>query len=404
MSEITLQPTRTAPRFTRKALLVLVGGGIVLFLAVLALTAYAPHFRGADNGRANALSNGATGFSGIIELSRMTGREPSVVRDEREWNGRAMLVITPENGYVDIGEATSREAITLVVFPKWETTSVPMRPGWVAKRGLLDQDNVEATLAPLFNLDISRARSGTTPRLKDQVAVISADAFTVPDRLQTFRQEAGDDVQLEPLITDGEGNIVLGEANKIYVLADPDLLNNMGMADAQGAAEALRLLDWLDPEGGRAIMYDVTLNGYGAAPDVLTAAFNPPFLAMTLALLALAAFLGLRTLTRFGAADAPERALPLGSKALADSTAALFAKANRSWTLGDRYADAVRAKAARDFGAPGHLRGTALDAYLDRLGGSPVFSERVRSADAARTDEELLSAARSLADWKKERA
>ena len=104
----------------------------------------------------------------------------------------------------------------------------------------------------------------------------------------------------------------------LFVLADPDLLNNHGMADARRAAAALALLDWLNSTDAEAVHFDVTLNGLGNSKSPLKLAFDPPFLAVTLALVAallLAAFLFGRSflgrsflrggrLGRRGAADA----------------------------------------------------------------------------------------------------
>src|SRR3546814_1463316 len=48
------------------------------------------------------------------------------------------------------------------------------------------------------------------------------------------------------------------------------------------------------------IGFDVTLNGLGGSRSPLTLAFDPPFLAMTLALAAVALLLGWRARGRFG--------------------------------------------------------------------------------------------------------
>ena len=43
---------------------------------MLVLGAYAPDLRSGHNGGAHALSNAATGFSGLVRLAEATGRNP----------------------------------------------------------------------------------------------------------------------------------------------------------------------------------------------------------------------------------------------------------------------------------------------------------------------------------------
>src|SRR3546814_11622763 len=84
-----------------------------------------------------------------------------------------------------------------------------------------------------------------------------------------------------PLITDGRGGTVLARLGNLYILADPDLLDNAGMKDARNAASALALLDWIKGEDATSLGFDVPLNGLGGSRSPLTLAFDPPCLALT---------------------------------------------------------------------------------------------------------------------------
>src|SRR3546814_3724431 len=137
---------------------------------------------------------------------------------------------------------------------------------------------------------------------------LDAIAFTAPRETQVIVDyKRGDGVDADadsedgdgaappsfiPLITDGRGGTVLARLGNLYILADPDLLDNAGMKDARNAASALALLDWIKGEDATSIGFDVTLNGLGGSRSPLTLAFDPPFLAMTLALAAVALLLG----------------------------------------------------------------------------------------------------------------
>ena len=47
--------------------------GVFAFIAMLVLGAYAPDLRSGRNGGAHALSNAASGFSGLVRLAEATG-------------------------------------------------------------------------------------------------------------------------------------------------------------------------------------------------------------------------------------------------------------------------------------------------------------------------------------------
>ena len=66
-------------------------------------------------------------------------------------------------------------------------------------------------------------------------------------------------------------------------------------------ASALALLDYLNASSKEPMAFDVTLNGFGRTKSLLKLAFEPPFLAMTLALGALVLMLAVGAIRRFGA-------------------------------------------------------------------------------------------------------
>ena len=190
----------------------------------------------------------------------------------------------------------------------------------------------------------------------------------------------------------------IGE-HPFYVLADPDLLSNIGMRDPVQARAALDLLDFLNATGAKSIAFDVTLNGLGHAPSPLKLAFDPPFLAMTLALAIAALLAGIQATARFGATRRRERAIAFGKAALIDNAAALVRKAGRQGVLGPRYLELVRDRAGTVFGVPPRLRDQAYDVYLDRLGGRARFSELAEQARIATDPRAMLHAAQALHHW-----
>src|SRR3954452_20929656 len=107
MSEIAIhQPTDAgAGAFNARTMLLITAIGTLAFLAMLVLGAYAPDLRSGRNGGSHALSNAATGFSGLVRLAEATGRHPSIVRNLAEVeDDPALLIATPESGPDDLSE------------------------------------------------------------------------------------------------------------------------------------------------------------------------------------------------------------------------------------------------------------------------------------------------------------
>ena len=385
---------------------VLVAVGVSCFLAMLVLGAYAPDLKsGAAGG--HALSTSFNGFSGIVRLAETTGRHPRIVRNVKLLDTEDLVVAAPELSTVNVDPVIGRRESTptLLVLPKWVTRPDADHRGWLTIDGLLPTVIPEGVLNPAAKLRIVQRRSGGRP-LRTLDPLMKGIAFDAPRPLQAIRPGpvAGnaDYGALEPLIVDEAGDIVLGRfANRpLYVLADPDLLDNRGMRNARGAASALAMLDRLNANEPGGIAFDVTLNGIGQGASPLKLLFQPPFLATTLTLAATILLAVLGTVTRFGSARPRERAIAFGKAALVDNTAGLVAKAGAEVRLGARYADVARVMAARAFALPARLRGPALDAQLDRLdrGGQP-FTALADGLARADNKQDLVGAAQALHDW-----
>ena len=387
--------------FRPATMFLIVAVGILAFVAMLVLGAYAPDMRSGHNGGAHALSNSATGYSGIVQLAQATGRNPQIVRNEPMLGTEDLVVLTPESDKTDMSKPLALRTTkpTLIVLPKWETMPDKTHPGWVKGLGVVPRGEPEGVLAPQYKLKIGRARSHGVPLRTIPDYAPSAMHFTAPLALQTANGKG-----FKPIIADQAGNgVLLQYGDKpFYVLADPDLLSNKGIADERQAAAALAMLDFLNGPDAQGISFDVTLNGLGHSRSPLRLAFDPPFLAATLAIAAALLLAAFQAVTRFGAARRPERALAFGKAALVDNTAALVRKARREAALGTRYADMIRERAVTIFGVPTRLQGKAIDDYLDALPGDGRFSTLAEAAAGARRRDELLAAARALYQWQRE--
>ena len=387
--------------FDARTMLVVTAVGVLAFIAMLILGAYAPDLRSGHNGGSHALSNAATGFSGLVRLADATGRNPLIVRSKDQLKSEDLTIITPDHGWSDLSDILERRGprATLLVMPKWDTAADPQNPGWVRVLRLLPASEPSRILYPQTPLGITREKTAGEP-LKTVAEAAPADlSFVAPHVLQTL---SGKDVL--PLITNARGAIVLGQlkGGQLYILADPDLLNNHGMGDQHQARAALALLDFLNSTGAKSVQFDVTTNGLGRSQSPLKLAFDAPFLGVTLTIFTAMLLAAWQALVRFGPVRRSRRAIAFGKAALVDNSAALIRKAGREAHLGNRYAEVVRERAIGLFRLGPAVGPETLSSRLEALNPHRSFAAAAELAAHANSRDELLGAAKSLNEWLKE--
>lgn len=396
--------SESANPFNVKTVIGLIAAAVIAFGALLILLAYAeePGPPGSD-GRA-APSRSAVGFAGLVQLAGVLG-QAEIVRGGNGVDAEGLLVVavTGRGGPEAIAELLRRRSgrATLLILPKWYVERDRTHPGWV--RALAP--GAGAMMARLIGPDVWVGALDNTPRrMVRGEAYLEGLDLPAPAGTQVIRGR-----ELTPLasLPSGEAFLVRIGDEQHYVLSDPDLLNNHGLRDPANARAAIRLLEMLNPAPGSGINFDLETNGQGGrrpeSPSLLQLAFEPPLLAMTLALFIAALLAGYYGAFRFGPARREQRAIAFGKAALVENSAGLIRLAKREARLGGAYADVVRTDAARLAGAPAWLGGEKLDAYLDRLGrpGEPRFTELAAAVANASDRASLMAAARALNEWRK---
>ena len=195
-------------------------------------------------------------------------------------------------------------------------------------------------------------------------------------------------------------DIYTERAFPVIFLADPDLANNYGLADSTRAAAAIALVDRLaGPEDIGHVVFDMTLNGFGASENLLTLAFRPPFLAATLSLLVALLIVGWRAFQRFGPAAAsggPD--IAFGKRQLIMNGAGLIVRARRFGLLGAPYAALAARRLAERLGLS-RPDPEAIDAALARrLPEEEPYTRRAARLEAASRPADILAAAQGLDD------
>lgn len=389
--------------FRARTVFAVVGAGILAFVAFLLLAAYAGDLRGGLDGRPHPLAVSAVGFKGITRLVEETGGEVELLRslDGAETEELLVVALEPQSDPGAVGELVEIRGgrPTLLILPKWAAVPKPDRAGWVDQGGPLGNSLAAAPLEDVaeVSLRIDPAGSGSAGG-RDFLEGLSVPA---PKMVQSIEGEG-----LTPLLALRDGRALLArmDESSLYILADPDLMNNQALEAPAAARGALDILSGLNSTGAEGVVFDLTINGFGRKPSALKLLFEPPFLALTLSLFTAALLAGWHGACRFGPERREEREIALGKAALVDNSAGLFRMAGQEHRTGPAYAALIREAAARQSGAPAGLEGPRLDAYLDRLtrDGGATFSTLTERIAGARDRHELVAAARALFLWKKD--
>ncbi|RWI12411.1 DUF4350 domain-containing protein [Mesorhizobium sp.] len=392
MSAATAEPAAQEP-FSRRTLFWGIFASLLAAAGFFLLSTYAPDFRQPGNGGATPLSKSGVGYAGLAEWLRLTGETPAMARTEDDLGTDRLLIVTisPESDPAALDHILElrQDQDTLFVLPKWQTLPLEEHEGWNMKFGRLPDPVVNQWLGRIYNAKIGVGQS-TVQQLDIEGRLVAA-----PDELQWVADE-------RPIIAAGNDKAVLTELDDkpFYVLTDPDLINNAALGDSAKAAAALDLIALLQPEKGP-VMFDLTLHGAGRKYDLAKLLVEPPFLALTLTILAAAALAFLHGLGRFGPPRAELRAIAFGKRALVDTTAMLLRRAGRLEELGGRYAALMRVRAGALLGAPQGLQGEALDRWLDSRDKDEVsgFTARAQAAGEAKNLTQMHEAAERLHDW-----
>src|SRR5690606_15424566 len=133
--------------------------------------------------------------------------------------------------WTDPGEIEKRLAArdgqaTLIVLPKWAVVQLPKKKDWVQQVGLLPEAGIAKLIRQVPRISVSRSAGG---QLRAINGLPHDAAVGAPAQLQTIAGR-----NLRPLLVNGAGQAVLAQVGDrdLYILADPDLLDNQGLRSA----------------------------------------------------------------------------------------------------------------------------------------------------------------------------
>jgi hypothetical protein len=412
-------PATARGAFSRSGALTLVAVGTLLFAALAYLIGAGESFGGErGQGQAHAASNGLNGYAGLARLTEAQGYDVTRSRSPADLRTEGLLVLSPplNTDAEELAELIGERRYlgpTLVILPKWRAAPPPeelplaerakFKRGWVVLTDAIPVQWAEKLPEP-YRLAHAEAR---LPEGRKATWAGFGVAGSLPTGT-AFHAAGGP--ALIPRITDPSGRALAAEvtlghegdvdedAYPVMFLAEPDLVNNFGLADGARAAAGIAMIDELTYDGDiNEVVFDLTLNGFGTSENLLTLAFRPPFLASTLALMVALLIVGWRAFQRFGppAADAgPD--IAFGKRQLIANGAGLILRARRYALLGRPYA-ALSARRLGDRLGLARPVPEAIDAALARrLPDEEPFTHRAARLEAAKTPAEILAAARAL--------
>jgi hypothetical protein len=394
--------------FPARAILILVLVGVVAFAGFGVLATYAPELRGGSNGGAHALSPSAVGYRGAQTMLKALGTPSQVsrARPQARRLAAAGLVLTPTplTSADDLGKFP-RGLRTLVVLPKWQVAPDPLRPGFVRKVGFLAGGTWAGRLLAAYGpgTRVSVEAGWRRPVLHGAGGAFAPDTVLPLGRLDGLQVISGP--AWRPVLTDAEGHIVLAESRSrpnLYVLADPDLLNNQGLTDIDTARAGMAVLQMLSGQDG--VVFDVTLDGLGQGRSLARLMLEPPWLAATLCVLAATLLTGWQALARFAAPRVEGRAIALGAAALVDNSAGLIRMGGKEAALAPAYAATTFGLVAKAVGAPATAGPDEIDWLARAAERRGLTDPQTLAAEAAtvRTHEQLLAVAGKLYQWRLE--
>ncbi|MEL6237718.1 MAG: DUF4350 domain-containing protein [Pseudomonadota bacterium] len=364
--------------------------------------------------------------------------ELAAIIERREYRGPTLVIlpkwnsipsrfiarrVEPEkikDGWVVLGSATA---------PLWAQAEDGVLALDLERGGTKEQsEEAEAGKEQAFELRDARAASGQgtgqntgrpdvteNPQAFSTLYPLTSITGTLPTSLGFYSKPAP---QRKPIITDQAGRMIAFSyetdssyddpseleaddyepSNWLVFVVEPDLMNNWGLADEKRAMAALTLvrnMGWGDFD---AVVFDLTLNGFGGTINLLTLAFQPPFVAATICLVLAVLIIGWRAFLRFGPPAARERETAFGKSRLVTNGADLILRAGRLSLLIEPYIALSAKRTARAFGLAKPEPDLIDAAVAARQPGEPSFTARCNDLRKASKPSDILRAARALND------
>jgi len=282
-------------------------------------------------------SRSAIGHAGLLKLLQLRGIHAEASQGASLAKSRhgGLLVLAEPDQLTDPTELRLLLSAprVLLVLPKWTGIADSDTPGWLGAASRLPM------LAPISILQDAFPRNFGARGLQNidppltwlHNALGPSPTFDTPTQLLTG-------TSLDSVVESPAGILVAERqraGNTIYVLTDPDVISNHGLAHGN-AAFALALID--RARAGGPVIFDETIHGFRTIPrNKFLAIFSRPFAAATFAALVAIGLLAWSDGKRFGAPLPRPGGLPAGQLVLISTIAGLLDRGGHHKTVLARY-------------------------------------------------------------------
>ncbi len=356
---------------------------------------------------ASAYSRSAIGYAGIADMLQRL--DMPVVKSRYDSLGKldpgSVLVIAepfPGAKTEEIMRTLLKADTVLLILPKWIGEPSSSKSGWISEAFPVEPTvagwalHLVAPKADLIDVDKANWTTNTlnfAPNVEAPIRLIHGD-------------------RLQPIIGNSDG-MLLGQIRngnrKIWVLSDPDVISNYGLAQAGNAALAVAMIERLRIGSG-SVIFDETIHGFIAEPaNPLLLLFHFPFVMATIQGAIAVALLLWATLGRFGTPQPAPPPMGAGRQGLLENIAKLVDLSGHREVMIKRYVLETLRDVGRQLHAPRGLSTAALIGWLQRVGAArgvatdcgPLIQEAASLGDSRmRNPAPLVRLAREIHRWK----
>lgn len=398
------------------------------FAAAVFFIAFGEELEGPSNPHANTFSKSALGHQGLAELLEALGLG-TVSRRGRGGAApgphRPLVLAEPDVVLLADGssrlDAFAREAAEagaplVLVLPKWAGEPRPGRPEWIGEARPLSADALGQVFeslgaAELAGIEVLRSAAGPLrcSASWEGAAGDRADLRIDLEPAQLLPAGAG----LEPVVSCPGGLLVARRTLapsgvELFVVSDPDLLNNHGLGQADHAALVHGLLS--RRIGASGVIFDETIHGFRRPSGLIAEAFRFPLVLAVLQGFALTALVLWAGMGRFGKPLPARRGVRPGKEILIENTAKLLEGGGHAAEALEHYfRQSLRAVAALYFLPPDLPEGETIARLqpLSKGRGLPLdlaaVAGRIRSLPRdRRSAEAAVGIAGPLYRWRQE--
>jgi hypothetical protein len=408
---MSAQKSTQTQAFSFRTMLALVLVGVLCLAGIGILSAYEPELKSGNDGQAHALSRSSVGY---LALARLLEKEYyDVILDRKgiaEDYSDAVVITTPTVSVE--GERLKpflRDGPTIIVLPKWLVNRDEEKRSWSNLMGRLPPDEALDILPDDVKSEtsLSEASQTLTVNLTYRSPFVGGTmaSFGQSKAIKNLRSIKGADWSAVLAGPDGSAIIAKHKKLNLYVVADPDIVNNAGIANLPNARFMVHFLTDISNDDNP-IIFDLTLNGFQRQPNLGRLFIQPPLLGATLCFVLASLLVAIQAAIRFLPPLEAGRVVALGKRVLADNTAGLIRMGKREHLMAVPYANMIKRQVAKAVGAPASLDAEAQTAMLDRMGELSQSDRRFSSllSEAATTPDPaaLIKLAQNLHAWKQE--